>query len=117
MTVDFGAGGLTDGTVAVCDAVVGDIVVTRTTGCTWIYVLDSFSAITLQIEHVGSDCNWYVLVSISDGGVAEQAVYRTTPEDIGTFDCTDLPATLSKESENFGTYCTGSLPATIAVEV
>ena len=122
-TVDFGAGGLTDGTATNCDLIAGEYVVPNSGGGDCSFSLSVAGgdpiAVVMRIVSSGGNCFWRVTVGIGSnpevGG--ERAIYETTPESSSTFDCTDLPVTLDKVFELWVTECTGTLPATITIDV
>lgn len=117
-TLDFGVGGLTDGTDSDCDQVVGDIVVSQFADtCLWTFTFIGPMQIALLIVSDGSgNCFWRATAT-STGIGFERATFESTPEPTATFDSSIMPVTLTKVSEAWAIRCTGSLPATITLDV
>ena len=141
LTVDIGAGGWTDGSCDVCDDMVGEIVVTNTTNCTWLYDVpvacdttascDGISEcpqalgfrVRVLLLNLGFTVIWQVWCEIygSEGpSCPDTCVYGATARyetaELPIADCADLPVTLNRISQNVSSgSCGGSLPLTITL--
>lgn len=145
LTVDFGAGGWTDGTFpgcvgGACATIAGDWVVTEKPNSEapfGLCHLRSFSnvycalftaelTIRAVIVKTGGDCFWRVTVTLLLPGITRgnEAVFESATTALASFNCTTMPVTLSKVSDaeyGFGAPgsngCQGALPATITLDV
>jgi hypothetical protein len=118
LTVDFGAGGLTDLLGSSCDEIVGEIVFTTTSPNIWEFAItDSYGfaqlQLTLVFDSFAMECFWRVFYQNFD----ESATFETARESSATFDGSVLPVTLDLVSETWFAMCAGGLRATITVDV
>jgi hypothetical protein len=131
IVVDLGVGGLTDAgdcSGGDCELVAGEWTISKASffddNCLWSFVEQSFCgfitelAIFVRVKiDENSECYWEVTVKI-DSNIGEPdgtAVYESAH---GEFSDCDLasPLSLSKQSEDWSTFCNGALPATITIE-
>lgn len=125
LSVDLGIGGWTGGCVNICNLLTGEYLIPFSPfiqECDW-RLIDQTSAcggldqtvVRAAIIHDGGECYWRVTVAANDGVSGGSSAIYESARWTGSGSCT-LPQTLTKVSES-GSYCSGSLPATITVDL